>query len=403
MNIAIINTLAKTGSTGKITYAFQQYLKAQGHNAYIFYGRKDEQVLPDEKDIIQIGNDVDRYIHAFLARATGMQGVYSRNASKKMLARFDKLNIQAVCMFNLHGYYLDFPMLFKYLGEKKLSCEYVMLDEYPFLGKCAYSFDCDKFTTECKKCPRLKEYPKSWVDGSNKMFHVKKDAYKLAPQCTFVGIEYTVDRAKKSAITKDCKFGIADEAIDLRNLFYPRDTSRLRHELKIPEENKVIVTVTPYPNERKGGKYFLEAARKLESRKDITFVHVGFNADTAECPSNYIPIGYVKDQSLLAEYYSLGDLFVHTSTAETIPASILEALACGTPILGFNSSGIPYSADAEHGTFVEPCNVDEMVKVIVQTPIKDDERIQSCRAYAMSRYDSVEYGKKLLAFLEMKG
>ena len=178
--------------------------------------------------------------------------------------------------------------------------------------------------------------------------------------------------------------------------------NKIRKELEIPEGNKVIVTVTPYPNVRKGGQYFIEAARKMENNKDVSFVHVGFVADKSICPSNYIPVGYVKDQSLLAEYYSLGDLFVHTSTAETIPAAILEALACGTPILGFNSSGIPFSADKEHGTFVEPCNVDEMVKVIKKTPRKNRETIDSCREYAKSRYDNIMYYQKLLGILQRK-
>lgn len=400
MNIAIINTLPKSGSTGKITYGFQQFLKKEGHNAYIFYGRPDSLVTEEETDIIRVGNNFDTYVHGAFSRISGLQGVYSKYATKKMLATFDRLNIEGVCMFNLHGYFLNFPMLFEYLGKKQIPCEYVMLDEYPLLGKCAYSYDCKKFMSKCENCQHIKEYPKSlFFDKSTQMFNVKKNAYKQAPQCVFVGIQYTVERAKKSAITRKCKFIIADEAIDLRNTYYPRSTERLRQELNIPNNNKVILTVTPYPNSRKGGIYFLEAARKMVSEKNITFVHVGFNADTNECPPNYIPIGYVKDQNLLSEYYSLGDLFVHTSTAETIPAAILESLACGTPVLGFDASGIPYSADSEHGTFVEANNVNQMIEVIKRTKIKDLDTIRSCREYAESRYDSIEYYRKLLNIL----
>ena len=401
MNIAIINTLAKSGSTGKIAFSYFKYLKSQGHTPYLFYGRHDEQVSSNDSEIIRIGNDIDLYLHTLLARVTGLQGVYSKMATRNMLKKFKELNIQAVCMFNLHGYYINYSLLFNYIGKNNLRCEYVMLDEYPFLGKCAYSFSCDKFMSECKACPHIKEYPKSlFVDSSNRMFKLKKNLYKIVPQCVFVGVEYTVDRAKKSAITKDCIFEVADEAIDLRDVYFPRNVKALKRELNIPESNTVIVTVTPYPNERKGGKYFLEAAKRLEHNKSISFVHVGYNADKDECPSNYIPIGYVKNQDLLSEYYSLGDLFVHTSIAETIPSAILEALACGTPILGFNSSGIPYSTDRFHGTFVEPCNVDKMVEVILNTPKKDEKMINSCRKYAISRYDSIDYCRKLFSYLD---
>lgn len=401
MNIGIINTLAKSGSTGKIAYGFQQFLKAKAHNAYVFYGRKDAQVSATETDIIRIGTDFDLYYHVLCSRLGGLQGVYSKKATKKMLEQFEELEIEAVCLFNLHGYYLNFPMLFAWLGKNHISCEYVMLDEYPFLGKCTFSFDCEQFKTGCGNCPRVRDYPKSFViDRSAKMFCLKRDAYRLAPQCIFVGIQYTVDRAKCSPAMAGFRFSIADEAIDLRNMYYPRDASWLRAKLGIPLENKIILTVAPYPDERKGGKYFLAAARALAGKKDITFVHVGFMADEAICPSNYIPVGYITDQTLLATYYSLGDLFVHTSMAETIPAAILEALACGTPVLGFDISGIPHSADSTHGTFVEPGNVDEMIKVIVGTQKKGKEMIASCQKYAKSRYDAEDYYQKLLANLE---
>lgn len=403
MNIAIVNTLAKTKSIGKIAYGFQQYLKEHGHEAYIFYGREHGEKINDSY-MIRVGNDTDLRCHAAMARIFGGEGTYSHYATKKMLSQFEKLNIEAVCLFNIHGYYLNFPMLFKWLGEKKVKLIYVMLDEYAFLGKCAYSFECNKFMKICKKCPHLRDYPKSiFIDCSTRLFNLKKEAYHLVPQCVYVGIEYTVNRAKKSEIMpKNAKYAIADEAVDLRKVYYPRNTSELRKKLGIPRENKVIVTVAPFPDSRKGGINFIKMAELLKDYKDISFIHVGFVANKSICPPNLIPIGYVMDQDLLAAYYSLGDLFVQTSTAETIPAACLEALSCGTPILGFNASGIPYCADEEHGTFVEPNNPEELARVVLNTPKKTTDIIDSCRKYAESRYDSVEYYKKLSQLLIKK-
>ncbi|MCR5742989.1 MAG: glycosyltransferase [Lachnospiraceae bacterium] len=399
MQIAIINTLAKHKSIGKISYGLQQYMRSKGHNAYIFYGREYEE-KDNDPYLIRIGNDFDLRMHGGLSRVFGGEGTYSKLATYKMLKTFEELNIEAVCLLNIHGYYLNQPLLFKWLGEHKTRLIYVMLDEYPFLGKCTYSYECNKFMTKCEKCPHYKEYPKSWfIDCSTRMFELKRKMYKLVPQCIFVGIEYTVERAKKSALCKNATFFVADEAVDLRNVYYPRNTEELRKELGIPLDNKIIVTVSPFPNARKGSINFFNAAKLLEHNKNISFVHVGFKADTKICPSNYYPIGYVKDQDLLASYYSLGDLFVQTSTAETIPAACLEALSCGTPVLGFNSSGIPYCADEKHGTFVEKDNVDELARVILNTPKKDDTVISSCRKYAELRYDSIEYYKKLTDLL----
>lgn len=400
MNIAIFNTLAKSGSTGKIAYGLQCYLKAHGHNTYLLYGRQDEKVSNEETDIIRIGTNLDLLLHGAFSRLLGGEGIYSCHATKQLIEKLKELKIEAVCLLNIHGYYLNFPMLFKFLGENKLHTVYVMLDEYPMMGKCAYSYECEKFLTECRDCPQIHTYPKSlFFDSSRRMFWMKKAAYDAVPDCIFTAVGYTIARARASALLRGRLYYSADEAVDLRNLFYPRDTARLREELQIPKENKIILTVTPYPNERKGGQFFLEAARRMQDRKDISFVHVGFMAAPEICPPNYIPIGYVKDQNLLAEYYSLGDLFLQMSRAETIPAAILEALSCGTPVLGFNISGIPSTADEAHGVFVEYGNVEEIVKVISDAPIKDAATSASCRAYAESRYDSVDYNRKLMGLL----
>ena len=114
-----------------------------------------------------------------------------------------------------------------------------------------------------------------------------------------------------------------------------------------------------------------------------------------KCPSNYIPISYVANQEELCEYYSLGDLLCFPSLSETIPSTCLEALACGTPILVFNISGMPYIADESCCYMVEPKNVEQMSEVINIVPLKDKTIEATCRAYAEKRYDNRMYFEKL--------
>ena len=237
-------------------------------------------------------------------------------------------------------------------------------------------------------------------DRSKDIFYAKKKAYDKVKDLTFVGIEYVVEKAKKSALLKNAKFKIMDEAVDLRNTYYPRDTKKLRERLGISCNSNVVVTVAPFLDERKGCKYYLELAKRMQSNRNIIFVHVGFNGDKKICPQNYIPISYVADQNELAEFYSLGDLFVCTSLAETIPASCLEALSCGTPILGFDVTGMPYCADKKHGTFVNVGDIDAMIDVINKTSTKTEDVIISCRKYAESRYDAVDYRDKIRKLIE---
>ena len=111
-------------------------------------------------------------------------------------------------------------------------------------------------------------------------------------------------------------------------------------------------------NDRKGGRYYIDLARRFENDDRFVFVHVGYrNRKEENLPGNFIPIGFVNDMNLLADYFSIGDLFVFPSLLDTMPNACLDALACGTPILCFNISGMPYIANDEIGTFVEPRKV----------------------------------------------
>ena len=140
----------------------------------------------------------------------------------------------------------------------------------------------------------------------------------------------------------------------------------------------------------------MEAAKQLEEDDRFIFIHVGYSGNLANCPSNFIPIRYEKDQEKLARYYSLADLFVFPSLLDTMPNTCLEALACGSPLLCFNISGMPYIADESVANFVEPRNVSQMVNVIREISKKNEDIITRCREYAKQRYDNKKYYQRLL-------
>ena len=141
----------------------------------------------------------------------------------------------------------------------------------------------------------------------------------------------------------------------------------------------------------------MELARKFEGNPRYVFIHVGYlNKKKENLPTNYTPIGFVRDQNLLAEYFSIGDIFVFPSLLDTMPNACLDALACGTPLLCFDISGMPYVGNSDVATFVEPRNVKAMAEVIMKVEPKEQETIKQCRDYALQRYDSRKYNEKLI-------
>lgn len=391
-NIAIVNSVHK-GSTGKIASGLHKYLLQCGYNSIFCYGRGDKYI---DRTHYRIDRVFEFYFHALMCRLFGAQGTYSRWATRRLLRLFKRNNVDTVYGIGLHGYYLNERMFFDYIIKNDIRYIYIMTEEYPFLGKCGYSNGCTNYLSGCGNCPQKREYPRSlFFDRSRLIYRIKQKAYSQLRKAVFVGPEYTIIASKKSPLMHNIKTDIVDEAIDI-NLYYPREVMELKKRLNIAKEKIVLVCVAPFSYERKGCKYFMQAAEALKNDDRFIFVHVGYTGDISLCPNNYIPIGFEANQSKLAEYYSLADLFVFPSLLDTMPNACLEALACGSPLLCFNISGMPYIADETTATFIEAKNVSQMVDVIKKTRKKTQDTINTCRAYAVQRYDNQKYYEKLL-------
>ncbi len=452
MRVAIINVTAMSGSTGKIAYGMYCSLKADGHDVRLYYGRNDD-LTNDE--ICKVTPKASVYVHGLMARLTGLQGYYSIGATRKLILNLEQFSPDLVQLYNLHGYYLNVNMLLEYLKKKGIPTVYAMLDEYPYLGRCCYSFDCDQFQTGCLHCRQdRKEYPATiLLRGSRKTLLDKQKSYDGFERLYFTAPQWVLDRAESSYLLKGKRMYCVDEYVDTDTTFYPRSFERGEYH-RLPEEliqwrregKKLVLTVAPYSNPRKGGRFFIEMVERFRATgagqtehqdhagpgvlrdgvdglpgegqqalctrpregsipsegpiygsgdQNIRFIYVGMNDQTVEIPDNCYAVGFVKDQDLLAEYYSIADVFVCTSLADTMPNVILDALACGTPVIGFDNTGIPYTAKEPLGTFVPTGDVDALCRAVSAAPVKTDALSAACRTYAMERYSPEVYYRRM--------
>ncbi len=396
MKILIVDVYGSIHSTGKITMLQYRYLKQYGHDVRVcFRGVKEPKI--DNPDFVPVAGMLEPGIGRITARITGYEG-YTHPIATHKLIRFTKHYLPDIVQLNiLHGYFINSNQYISFLKDNHFKVCYTMMDEYAYMGKCPFSYTCNQFLTGCKgKCPELKRYPISYFfDRSEFIFKAKQKAYKGFEHIVFTGPGWVVQRAKCSALLKDYRIEELDEPVDFGKTFHPRDTKELRKRLCIPEDNKVIVTVAPLSDPRKGGQYVFQVAEKLKERKDITFIYVGCDVEPLLQLENMITIPFVKSQDMLAHYYSIGDLFVCTSLADTMPNVCIDAMGCGTPVAGFAEAGTPYVATPEFGTFTPTYDVEALAKVIVETPKKDEARIKACHDYAVGRYAPDKIIKKL--------
>lgn len=157
-----INAVNKIASTGRNVQELSDFLTAKGDlciNAY----SKGLSVTPDKEFVIGAGTH-DVKMHGLLSRISGQQGYFSRNATRKLLKYMEKLVPDIVVLNNLHGNYINLPMLLKYLAEKNIATVAVLHDCWFYTGKCChYTVDnCYKWQSGCGNCPSLKKYNKSW-------------------------------------------------------------------------------------------------------------------------------------------------------------------------------------------------------------------------------------------------
>lgn len=347
--IIIVDVNCKGSSTGKIVYDLYTELRKDGRRAMICYGRGEKV---NEEDVYKFGLDWETKIHAGLARITGYNGLFSVISTRRLIRKIEDFKPDVIHIHELHAYFVNIFMLLSYIKKKRIPVIWTFHCEYMYTGKCGHSNECRNFQTGCGNCPAVKDYPKSLLfDKTKQMFRRKK---KLLCNLNFLIVtpsQWLADRVKMSFL-KDKDISVIHNGVDT-SIFHPTETDELKKQLRITDEYKVALAVAPdIMSECKGGKWVLELAKSMQEEK-IIYLLIGRGKNPENLPSNVFFVGEVKNQKLLAQYYSLADFFLMLSKRETYSMTCAEALCCGTPVIGFKC-GAPETVFGEpDALFVE--------------------------------------------------
>ena len=335
MKVLLIDVNCKHSSTGKIVYDLYTELNNSGNEAAVCYGRGP---LVKEKNIFKFGLDIETYFHAGMSRLTGLMGFFSIVSTMRLISFMRKFKPDVVHIHELHAYFVNYGPVISFLKKNNIKTVWTFHCEFMYTGKCGYAYECEKWKSECNRCPQLKEYPKSLIfDFSRFMFKYKVNLFNGFNNLTIVTpSEWLANRVKRSFLSnKDVM--VINNGIDT-SVFYPRSTELLRKKHGFIDE-KIVLTVAPnLLSERKGGKIVLELASRLE-QENIKFIMIGIENPEVVNRNNVIALGKTSNQSELADYYSLADLFFLSSKIENYPTTCLESISCGTPVLAFDVGG----------------------------------------------------------------
>jgi glycosyltransferase involved in cell wall biosynthesis len=386
MKVLQINTMVNTTSTGRIAEEIGQTLLNGGHESYI----ASAVTGPDGSDSrhIQIGNTLDRYAHGIKTRLFDRHGFGSRNATQKLIQEIKRVDPDVIGLHNLHGYYLNIEVLFNYLKQVQKPVIWTFHDCWPFTGHCSY-FDyvgCEKWKTECHDCPLSDKYPASWiVDNSRDNFHRKSELFNGLQNMRVVTPSHWLKKLVNQSFLSSYLVEVIHNGIDLEQ-FRPVEVEDIKARYHLSGKH-LILGVASVWDRRKGLKYFLELSHRLDDRFRIALIGLS-KKQAKKLPDNIIPIPRTEHIDELVSFYSAADVFLNPTLVDNFPTTNLEALACGTPVITFNTGGSPEAISEDTGIVVERKNVDGLHRA-VNTIVEKGKHFykENCRKRAVANYN----------------
>lgn len=378
MKVLLVDVNYKNSSTGKIVHDLAHELIMSGHKARVLFGRGE----PINNDVaLRIAPIWEVYFHALMTRLTGLVGVFSYFATRRMINEIKRFKPDVIHLHELHGYYVNYSKVVRFLKISNIPIVWTFHCEFAYTGKCGYAYDCEKWKSECSSCPQIKEYPSSlYFDFTRYMFNQKKKDFEGFGNLTIVTPSAWLARRVKQSFLSDYDVRVIHNGIDTQSIFYPR-LSNTQSESK-----KTVLAVAPdIMSERKGGRWVLELARRFSD--NVEFIMVGVVGDVDGVPSNVRLVDRTNNQNELAEYYSDADLFLICSKRENFPTTCLESLACGTPVVGFDEGGTAETAPGRLGHFV-PFGDVSALELAINDYFEDRSEIDQneCRIFAEQNY-----------------
>lgn len=350
MKILMINVTCGTGSTGRICTDLAEVLSEKGHEVKIAYGR-DEVPEKFKKYAIRIGSDFDVNIHALKARLFDSAGFGSKKVTKDFIKWVKGYDPDIIHLHNIHGYYINVEILFNYLKTCNKKIIWTFHDSWAFTGHTPYCdvINCEKWKNRCHNCALKKEYPKTYFDYSKRNWKIKKELFTNVKGMQIVTPSNWLRGLVKESFLKDYEITVIHNGINTK-AFYPRK-SHILEDYGI--KNKFIVLgVSSVWDHMKGLDDYLELSNLLSD--DCKLVLVGLTQEQVDnLPSNILGITRTESIDQLAMIYSESDVFVNLSYCENYPTVNIEALACGTPVLTYETGGSPEIVRKYGGAVVE--------------------------------------------------
>ena len=391
MKVLLINAVCGTGSTGRIVADIWNALKDQGHEAKVAYGVGQGRIVPIE-DQICFNDKVGYYTHNLFAKITDKTGMYSKYQTKALLKKIDEFQPDIIHLHNLHGYYINYPILFEYLAKKDIPVVWTLHDCWAFTGHCAHFsyIQCSKWMDMCSNCPQKNMYPKSFlVDRSTKNYKAKKMFFCAVSNMTIVTPSDWLASMVRLSFLKQFEVKVIPNGLDTSQFKVRASSFKAKHQI---ESKEMVLAVANVWDKKKGLDDVIKISEKLNPT-NYQVVMVGVTREQIHTlPKTVLPIMRTTSIDELIEIYSAADVFINPSYEETMGMVTVEALACGVPCFVYDKTAVPEIVDAKSGKIFRAGDIESICEAIIN---REYRNLTEMRQRAISFDKKKEYKKYL--------
>ena len=376
-------------STGRIMQEIGELARANGWETYIAYSQGRDGVSPNAAHLIPVGNRWSVAWHGIMTRLFDRHGLASERATRQLIAEIQRIQPDIIHIHNIHGYFLNYRILFEYLSNANIPVIWTVHDCWLYTGHCYhYSYKlCGKWKNQCLDCPQRKDFPTSWwVDRSKQNFLDKKKAFTSVPKdlMTFVTVSEWMKNEMKMSFLKDYPYQVIHNGINLENFqVYPADEVKKRYGL---EGKRILLGVASIWMEEKGWNDFMQLGGMLNP--DEVIVLVGVKEEQKKgLPATIVPISRTDNLKQLAELYAAAEALVNPTWQDNYPTVNLEAIACGTPVVTYRTGGSIEVITPDTGFIVEQGDIPGLLAAVRTIEERGKDYYQTkCRAYAEAHF-----------------
>lgn len=329
------------GSTGSIMRGLHAQLSNSGVDSYCLWGRRHE-TIDDHMACCATKSEV--YLHGAMTRLCDRMGFYSKRDTARLLKRLDEIDPDVVHLHNIHGYYVNIEMLFSWLARHRCQVRWTLHDCWAFTGHCAYFtyVECAQWMTHCaysEGCPQPDAYPKT-ICKSNcaRNFEDKRRIFTSVPpeRMTLICPSQWLAGLVGESFLRDYPVEVRHNTIDV-SVFKPTPSDfRERHGI---DGCFMILGVASPWTERKGLNDFVRLAGELDREKSA-IVLVGLSEKQIKSlPGGITGLTRTDSPQELAGIYTTADVFFNPTVEDNYPTVNLEAEACGTPVITYDTGG----------------------------------------------------------------